>query len=95
MVRFDDSRFAAKSAFYHIRINGSLYQEVYSADFFRFFFKYTDKFFTDDLTFLFRFFYPFEFFIKTILSVYADDVQVVVSVRSEDSFYFIPFIFSQ
>jgi hypothetical protein len=53
----DHCRLAAQTAFYNVWIDGSLYQEVYSADLLCFFFKYTDEFFTDDLTFSFRLFY--------------------------------------
>ena len=57
MVALDDRGFTAQAAFHHIRVNGSLYQEVHRSDFLCFFFKYTDEFFPDDLTFLFRFFH--------------------------------------
>ena len=52
-MRFDDCGFTAETALYHVRINGSLYEEIDSADFLCFLFKYTDEFFSDNFTFLF------------------------------------------
>ncbi len=54
VMGFDDCGFSAKAALYNVRINGSLYKEVYSADFLCFFLEDTDKFFADDFTFRLR-----------------------------------------
>ena len=54
MVRFDHSRLSAQTALYHIRIDGSLCQEIHCSDFLCFFLKYTDEFLTDDLPLLLR-----------------------------------------
>ena len=68
---------------------------VYRTDLLCFFFKYTDKFFTDNLSLCFRFGYAGEFCIETILCVYTDEIQVVWSFRPEYGFYFVAFIFTQ
>ena len=57
VVRFNHSGFSTESAFYNVRINGPLCEEVYSTNLLGFFFEDTNEFFTDDLTFCFRFCY--------------------------------------
>ena len=94
MVALDHCGFS-KSGFDDIRVNGSLNEEVYRTDLLCFFFKYTDKFFTDNLSLCFRFGYAGEFCIETILCVYTDEIQVVWSLRPEYGFYFVAFIFTQ
>ena len=59
MVRFDNGGFSADTALYNVRVDGSLYKEVYGTDFLCLFFEDTDKFFTDDFTFFLRLFYAF------------------------------------
>ena len=54
VVGLDDCGFSAKPAFYHVRVDGSLHQEVYRADLLGFFFEYADEFFPDDFTFCLR-----------------------------------------
>ncbi|CDB20059.1 cytosine deaminase [Blautia sp. CAG:52] len=95
VVGFDHGGFSANATFYNIRINSSLYQEVHSTDFLCFFFKYTDELFTDDFSLCFRFFHTFQFLIEPFLCVDPDKIQVIISVRSEDCFYFIAFVLSQ
>ena len=51
MVRFDNGGFSADTALYNVRVDGSLYKEVYGTDFLCLFFEDTDKFFTDNFTF--------------------------------------------
>ncbi len=52
MVRFYNGTFI-KSAFYNVRVNCSLNKEINCSNFFSFFFKYSYKFFSDNLSFLF------------------------------------------
>ena len=50
VVGLDDSGLTAQSTLYDVRVDGSLYQEIYSANFLCLFLEYTDKFLTDNLT---------------------------------------------
>ena len=59
MMGFDDGGFSADAALYNVRVDGSLYQEVYSTNFLCFFFEDADELFTDDFTFSLRLFYAF------------------------------------
>ena len=59
MVGLDNSGLTAQTTLYDVRIDGSLYQEVYSADFLSFFLKYADKFLTNNFTFALRLLYAF------------------------------------
>ena len=59
---FYDRRLFAAAGFNNIGIDGSLYQKVNGADLFRFLFKNTDKFFTDNLPLAFGFGYSGKFF---------------------------------
>ena len=71
MMRFDYGRFSAKSAFYNVRINCSLCQEVNGSDFLCFFLKDTDKFFTDNFSFLLRLCNSCKLVIITLLCIYS------------------------
>ena len=73
MVGFDHCGFA-KAGLDDIRINRTLDKEIYSADFFRFFFKHTDEFLTDNLTFRFRLGYSRKFTVKTLLSIHTNKI---------------------
>ena len=64
---FDHRRLAAYAAFHHIRVDGSLYQKIYSADFFRFLLKHTDKFLANNLKLMLRLLYTFQLLIETLL----------------------------
>ena len=56
MVALDDSGFTAQAAFYNIRVNGSLYEEINGSYFFCFLFENANKFFADYFSLLLRFF---------------------------------------
>lgn len=73
MMRLDHSRFTETTLDY-VRINRSLYEEIHSTDFLCFFFEYSDKFFSNNLTFFFRIRNTRQFGIETFLCVYADKV---------------------
>ena len=94
MVRLNHCGFSAQTTFYHIRIDGSLCQEVYCTDLFRFFFEDTDEFLTNNLSFLFWFGYTCQLVIISFLCIDTDKVQIELSLRSKDSFYFIAFVLS-
>ena len=94
VVRLDHCRFA-KARFDHIRIDGSLYQEVHRTDLLGLFFKYTNEFFANDLTLLFRFCHSCQLVIKTLLCIDTNEVQIIRSIRSEYCFHLVPFIFTQ
>ena len=51
-----DDRALTKTGFDNVRIDRTLYEEVYGTDLLGLFFKYTDEFFTDDLSLLLRLF---------------------------------------
>ena len=55
----------------------------------------TDKFFTDNLTFCFRLCNSCQFIIISLLCIDTDKVQIKLTIRSEYSFNFISFIFTQ
>ena len=55
----DDSGLTAQATLYDVRVDGSLYQEIHSANFLCLFLEYTDKFLTDDLTLALRLLYAF------------------------------------
>ena len=93
MVGLNRCRFS-KTGFNDIRINRSLYKIIDSTDFLCFFFKYTDKFFSDNLSFCFRFCNSCKFAVETFLCIDSDKIQVIWTIRSEYSFYFITFIFT-
>ena len=83
MVRLDHCRFTAQTTFYNVRINGSLCQEINGTDLLCFFFKNTDEFFTDNLTFCFRLCYSGKFVIISLLCINTDESsdRTVLSVR--------------
>ena len=83
MVGFDHCGFTAKSTFHYVRIDGSLCKEINSPDFLCFFFEYTDKFLSDDLTFLLRLCNACKFAVVTLLGVDPDKIQVELAVRTE------------
>ena len=93
MVGLNRCRFS-KTGFNDIRINRSLYKIIDSTDFLCFFFKYTDKFFSDNLSFCFRFCNSCKFAVETFLCIDSDKIQVIWTIRSEYSFYFITVIFT-
>ena len=95
MVGFDHCGFTTKTGLYNVRVDGSLYKEVYSTDLLCFFFKDTDKFFTDNLTLCFRFFYSGELVIITLLGIDTDKVQVVRTVRTKNCLNFIAFVLTE
>ena len=95
VVGFDNGGFSAEAAFNDVRVDGSLGEEVHGTDFFGFFFEDADKFFADDLTFLFRLCDACQFAVIAFLSVDADEVQVKVAFRTEYAFYFVAFVFAE
>ena len=95
MMGFDDGRFSAKSAFHNVRVNRSLYKEIDCPDLLCFFFKYTDKFFSDDFSLLFRLFHACQLAVETLLRIHTDEVQIVIAVGTEDCFYLIAFILTE
>ena len=90
---FDHCGFPAQAALYYIRIYRSLHEKIYRPDLLGLFLKYTDKFFSYNLPLLFRFDSSDKFTIKSLLRIDPDKVQVIMPFRSEDSLYFVPFIF--
>ena len=92
VVGFDHCGFSAQTALYHVRINGSLYQEIHGTDLLRLFLEYTDELFTDDLTFCFRLCNTCQLVVVSLLCIHTDKVQVKLTVRSEYAFYLIAFI---
>ena len=95
MVGFDHSRLTAYTTLHYIRINGSLHKEIHCSDFLGFLFKNADKLLTDNLTFVFRFFYSLQLLIEAFLGVYTDKVKIIMSFRSENSLYFISLVFTE
>ena len=95
MMRLNHSRLAAQARFYHIWINRSLYQEVHRTDFLGFFFKYTNKFFSDYFPLLLRILNPGQLFVIAFLGIDTDKIQVIITSGTEYGLYFITFIFSQ
>ena len=83
MVRFDHCGLSAQTTLYNVRINSSLCQEIYCTNLLGLFFKNTDKFFTDDLTFCFRLCNTCQLVIVSLLCIDADKVQVKLTVWSE------------
>ena len=94
MVRLDDGAFA-EAGFNNVRIDGALDEEVDRTDLLCFFFKYSDKFFAYNLTFLFRLCNACKLCIETFLSIYSNKVKLIISFRSKYSFYLVAFIFSE
>ena len=94
MVGLDNSRLT-ETTFDHVRIDCALYKEINGTDLLRFFFEDTDKFFTDNLTFRFRFCNTLQFVIISLLCIDTDKVQFVRAIRAENSFNFIAFVLAQ
>ena len=94
MVALDHGGFA-QAALNHIRINGSLHQEIHSADFLRLFFKHADEFLADYLSFIFRLHCAGKLFIKTLLRVHTDKIQIIGTIGSEYLFHLVPFVFAK
>ena len=94
MVGFDDCRFT-KTRLDDVWINGSLNQKIYRTNLFGFLFKYSDKLFAYDLSLLLRFGYASQLFIKALLGIYSDKIQIVISIWAEYCFYFVSFIFAE
>ena len=90
---FDHRGFPAQAALYYIRIYGSLHKKIYRPDLLGLFLKYTDKFFSYNLPFLFRLDSSCKLAIESFLRINPDKVQVIMPFRSKDSLYFVPFIF--
>src|SRR5699024_3849968 len=76
VVGLDHSGFA-QTGFDHIRIDGSLYQEIHSADLLCFFLENADELFADDLALLLRLFHAGQLLIEALLRVYTDEVQLI------------------
>ena len=85
----------AEAGLDHIRIYRALHQEVHSADLFRFFLEYTDKFLADDLPLLLRFRHTCELFIKTLLRIDPHEIQVIFAVRPENSLDLVALVLPQ
>ena len=94
MVRLDDGAFA-EAGFNNVRIDGALDEEVDRTDLLCFFFEYADEFFTDDLSFLLRFFHTGELTVETLLGIDADEVEVIRSLRTEYRFHLVAFVLSE
>ncbi len=95
MVGFDHSRFSTQAAFHHVRIDGSLHQEIHGANLFGFFLEYTDEFLADDLAFLFRFRDAGQSLVEAFLCIYPDKVQFIVARRAEHCFHLVSFVFAE
>ncbi len=94
MMRFDHRRFS-KPRFDHIRINSALYKKIHRTDFLCLFFKHPDKLFSNHLSLLLRLGNACKFFVKTLLRVHTDKVQVIRSFRPKNRLYLIALIFAQ
>ena len=95
VVRFDHCGLSAQTTLYNVRINSSLCQEIYRTNLLGLFFKNTDKFFTDDLTFCFRLCNTCQLVIVSLLCIDADKVQVKLTVWSEYTLNLISLIFTK
>ena len=94
MVGLDNSRLT-ETTFDHVRIDCALYKEINGTDLLRFFFEDTDKFFTNNLTFRFRFCNTLQFVIISLLCIDTDKVQFIRAIRAENSFNFIALVLAQ
>ncbi len=94
-MRFDHGRFSAQSALHHVRIDGSLNQKIHGADLPGFLLKDPDKFFPDDLPFTLRLLHSFELFVKTLLGIDADKIQVIGAFRAEYLINFVSLVLPQ
>ena len=94
-MRLDHCWFSAKSAFYNVRINRSLCKEFYCTDLLCFFFKNTDKFFSDNFTLCFRFCNSGKLVVVSFLCIDTDKVQVKLTIRSKYCLNFIAFILTK
>ena len=83
MVGLDDGGLS-QSAFDDVGVDGALHQVVHGSDLLGFLFKYPDEFFSDDLTLLLRLLHAGQGFVEAVAGIHVDEVQVVVSGRSED-----------
>ena len=92
---FDDCRLAAKTTFYHVRINGSLYKEVYGTDLLCLFLKDTDEFLTDNLTLRLWLCDACKLCIITLLCIDTDKIQLVWAIRAKYFLYLIALVFSK
>ena len=72
-----------------------MHEEIHGTDFLCLFLEDTDKFLTDDFTFLLRLGDTGKFLIITFLGVDTDKVQLVVAIGTEDLFHFVSFILPQ
>ena len=79
VMGFDYSALA-KTTLDHIRINGTLYQEIYFTDLLGLFLEDTDKLFTNDLSLSFRLFHTGKLAVETLLCIHTDKVQVIRAV---------------
>ena len=95
VVRFDHCGLSAQTTLYNVRINSSLCQEIYRTNLLGLFFKNTDKFFTDDLTFCFRLCNTCQLVIISLLCIDANKVQVKLTVWSEYTLNLISLIFTK
>ena len=95
MMRLDHSRLTAQTRLNYIGIDCSLCQEIYLADFLCFFFKYTDEFFSDNFSLLFRLCYSCKLRIVTLLRIDSYEVDIEGSAFSENAFHFISFVLTK
>ena len=93
-MRLNDRRLP-ETALNHVRIDRSLYEEVYRADFMRRFFKHADKFRADDLALLLGLRNTFELFIEPLLRIDADEVDVISTGAAEHCLHFVTLILAQ
>ena len=80
VVGLDHSGFTAQAAFHHVRINGSLHQEIHSSDLLCLFLKHADKLLADDLSLFLRLFHAGQPIVEALLRVYTDEVQIIGAV---------------
>ena len=90
-----DDRTLAKTALDHIRVDGTLHQEVYGADLLCLFLKNANKLFADNLTFLFGFSDTCKLLIEALLGIDADKVKVIGTIGAKDRFYLIAFVLAE
>ena len=94
-MRLDHCWFSAKSAFYNVWVNRSLCKEFHCTNLLCFFFKNTDKFFSDNFTLCFRFCNSGKLVVVSFLCIDTDKVQVKLTIRSKYCLNFIAFILTK
>ena len=94
VVRLDNGRFA-EPALNDVGIDRPLYKKVNGTDLTRRFLEDTNKFLSNDLSFLFRLCYAPQFFIETVLRIDTDEIDIIDTRTAKDRLDLIPLVFAQ